>query len=170
VIDQVNISSFSFFTSISRMYSILPYLLVLDNEGKNLRPIWKSYNNLCKIHFTHIKSISLYIQVIILLLKIYFKKMTVHSTFFIIGSYSIMQKGGLAQFGCDITKYIKSTHINSQSLSVLPAQLLLRYIVLTRNPLLCGFVNIKQLDPSKNKMMHYIGGNNSIFFSSKNIL
>ena len=113
MIDQVNISSFSFFTSISRMYSILPYLLVLDNEGKKLRPIWKSYNNLCKIHFTHIKSISLSIQVIILLLKIYFKKMDVHSTFFIIGSYWIMQNGGLDQFGCDITTYIKSTSLIS---------------------------------------------------------
>ena len=113
MIDQVNISSFSFFTSISRMYSILPYLLVLDNEEKKLRPIWKSSNNLCKIHFTHIKSISLSIQVIILLLKIYFKKMDVHSTFFIKCSFLIMLEGSLDQFGIDIIIFVKSTSLIS---------------------------------------------------------
>ena len=62
---------------------------------------------------------------------------------------------------------IHFTHINSQSLSVLPVKLLLRHIVITRNHLLCGFVNINQLDPSENKMMHYIGGKIRYFFHLK---
>ena len=70
-----------------------------------------------KIHFAHINSKSLFIQILfilILLLTIYFKKLTyIQHSPLLVHIMIIMQEGSLDQFGSDITAYIKSTSLIS---------------------------------------------------------
>ena len=61
-----------YFNKYWKIFNILPYLLLLDNAGRNLRPFWKYQNHLCKIHFTHINAKSLPVLILCLFVAIYF--------------------------------------------------------------------------------------------------